>query len=105
MERLPIDTTENKLRLEEYLFQSWSIHSDWIPEGCDVDLGGMTDGLTTLVSSDGAVPLDCLTCEDHEEAADTIIFAHIIFSYCSKLQQSVDLRDRYGHFTSGNISC
>lgn len=74
-----LDSNDNKQYLEEYLLESWTSSSEWIPPGCEFIFGGMKSGPAKHVSAVGVMDLECLECEDHEEA-DTRIFAHIAFS-------------------------
>ena len=74
-----IENQSNKHNLEEYLANSWARHTDWIPPGCAVVLGGMTRGPAKHLSSLGITDYEQLDCDEHEEA-DTRIFAHINFA-------------------------
>ena len=54
-------------------------HKEWIPQGCEIILGGMKSGPAKLLSAVGVRDLEPLECKKHEDA-DTRIFAHIAFS-------------------------
>ena len=74
-----IECQDNKQNLEEYLLESWTSHTEWIPPECEIIVGGLKCGPTKVISAVGVRNLDALECEEHEEA-DNRIFAHITFS-------------------------
>ena len=74
-----VSNHENKEHLQQYLSTTWMTNHQGIPVGCTLILGGMTRGPAMMLTNHGTSELDCLGCDEHEEA-DTRIFAHIAYS-------------------------